>query len=92
MFGERALKTPLYGAGHCPEGIAEIEQAVCRLSFDDRYIIIQRWQRRRSYLELAKMIGVTRYRVFRLLKEAEAEVHRQLELVYDLQESVAPLK
>jgi hypothetical protein len=82
MFGERALKTPLYGVGHIPDGIAEMEKAVCRLDFDERYIIIQRWQRHRSYRELAKMVGVSTWRVSRLLKDAESEVHRQLEIVY----------
>jgi hypothetical protein len=86
MFGERALKTPLYGSGHIPDGIAEMERAVCLLSFDDRYLIIQRWQRRRTYGELAQLTGVTRYRVFRMLKDAESEVHRLLDLQY-LQQS-----
>lgn len=82
MFGERALKTPLYGVGHTPDGVAEMETAVCRLNFDERYIIIQRWQRRRSYRQLAKQVGVSTYRISHLLRDAESEVHRQLEIVY----------
>lgn len=82
MFGERALKTPLYGVGHIPDGIAEMEMAVCSLDFDERYLIIQRWQRHRSYRELAKMVGVSTWRVSRLLKDAESEVHRTLDMVY----------
>jgi hypothetical protein len=82
MFGERALKTPLYGVGHIPDGIAEMEQAVCRLEFTERYIIIQRWQRHRSYRQLASQVGVSTWRISRLLRDAESETHRQLELVY----------
>ena len=84
MFGERALKTPLYGVGHVPEGIAEMEAAVCRLEFDQRYIIIQKWQRHRNWTQLSKMVGVSSWRIRKLLQAAEAEVHRQLELVYGL--------
>jgi hypothetical protein len=88
MFGERALKTPLYGAGHIPDGIAEIEHAVCMLDFAERYIIIQRWCRHRSYRELALLVGVSVWRISGLLKDAETEVHRQLELVYDLRQAI----
>lgn len=79
MFGERALKTPLYGATHTPDDVAELERVVCQLEYTDRYIIIQRWQRHRSYRELANLVGVSTWRVSQLLKEAEAEVHRLLE-------------
>lgn len=82
MFGERALKTPLYGASHIPSEVAELERVVCQLEFTDRYIIIQRWQRHRSYRELARLIGVSTWRIGKLLKGAEAEVHRLLETPY----------
>lgn len=85
MFGERALKSPLYGIGHIPDGIAEMEQAVCRLNFPQRYLIVQRWQRHRSYRQLAKLVGVGVWRVSRLLKSAEEEVNIQLDVVYLLQ-------
>jgi hypothetical protein len=82
MFGERALKTPLFGLGHAPEGVLEMEQAVCQLTFEERDLIIQRWQRHRSFPQMARHIGCSRWVVARRLKEAESEVHRQLEDVY----------
>jgi hypothetical protein len=88
MFGERALKTPLYGATHMPDGIAEMEHAVCMLDFTDRYIIIQRWCRHRSYRQLAAQVGVSVWRISRLLKGAESELHRQFELIYDLRDAL----
>jgi hypothetical protein len=84
MFGERALKTPLYGKTHCPDGIAEMEHAVCMLSYDQRYLIVQYWCRRRTFGQLAEQVGVSRFRIHRMLKAAEAEVHRQYELVFEL--------
>lgn len=86
MFGERALKSALYGKTHMPDGIAEMEHAVCQLEYAQRYLIIQFWCRRKSWKELAQDIGVSRFRVRRLLKDAEAEVHRQYELVYEFRE------
>src|SRR5277367_4017194 len=92
MFGERALKTPLYGKTEMPADVGEMEHAVCMLSFDDRYLIVQWYCRRRDLTDLAKLIGVSRWRAMRLLKAAEAETHRQLEMVYELQSAVAYLK
>jgi hypothetical protein len=89
MFGERALKTPLYGAGHVPDGVAQMEHAVCMLDYPDRYLIIQRWCRHQSYRQLARSVGVSTWRVSRLLKQAESEVDRQLELIYDLRAALA---
>jgi DNA-directed RNA polymerase specialized sigma subunit len=79
MFGERALKTPLYGIDHAPADILEMEAAVCRLEFADRDIIIQRWQRRRTFRQMAEYLGVSRWTIGRRIRQAESEVHRQLE-------------
>ena len=92
MFRERALKMPLYGTGHCPDGVAEMEHAVCCLSFDQRYLIIQYWCRKRTFSQLAKQVGVSYFRVRQLLKAAESEVHRQYELVFDLQDALAGVR
>ena len=82
MFGERALKTPLYGVGHTPDGVAEMEMAVCRLTYDDRYLIIQKWQRNCTFTQIGKLMGYSRHIASRRLKNAEAEVDRQLNQVY----------
>src|SRR5271165_4275225 len=89
MFRERALKTPLYGAGHCPDGVAEMEHAVCMLDYDQRYLIIQYWCRKRTFRQLGQDVGVSTYRARQLLKAAESEVHRQYEMVYELQDLLA---
>jgi DNA-directed RNA polymerase specialized sigma24 family protein len=82
MFGERALKTPLFGVDHAPLDILRMELAVCRLEFDDRDIIIQRWQRKRSYREMGVSFGCSTWSINRRLRIAEAEVHRKLEDTY----------
>jgi Sigma-70, region 4 len=82
MFGERALKAPLFGVGHIPDGVWEMERAVCNLTYEDRDIIIQRWQRHRTYAQIALRLGCSRWTIGRRIKGAEAEVHRLLEDVY----------
>jgi hypothetical protein len=76
MFGERTLKTPLYGAHEAPPDIYRMELAVCALEPYGRILIIQRWQRRASYRQIAKTVGLSFKTVDRDLKYAEAEVHR----------------
>jgi len=82
MFGERALKTPLFGTGHIPDGVWEMEKAVCALTQEERDIIIQRWQRHRTYRYIAERLGYSRWTIGRRIRAAEAEVHRQLEQIY----------
>ena len=82
MFGERALKSPLFGFGHIPEGVIEIEIAVCLLSWDERQIIILRWQRHRSYRQLAKCLQCSTWNIGRRLRAAECEIDRQLDKIY----------
>lgn len=81
MFGERALKTPLYGVDHVPNDVLEMEVAVCRLDFEERDIIIARWQRHLSYRQIGKRLGLGFWKVGSRLRDAEAEVHRQYEQV-----------
>jgi hypothetical protein len=82
MLANRALKTPLYGIGHIPEGVMEMERAVCNLTYEDRDIIIQRWQRHKTYAQISERLGCSRWTIGRRIKEAESEVHRQLDAVY----------
>jgi DNA-directed RNA polymerase specialized sigma24 family protein len=79
MFGERALKTPLFGADHASPDVLEMEAAVCRLDFEQRDLIIARWQRHMSYRQIAKRIGQPFWSVGPKLRAAESEVHRLLE-------------
>src|SRR5216683_6242677 len=45
MFGERCLKTALFGIGHIPPDVLEVEWAVCRLEWELRFVLILRYQR-----------------------------------------------
>jgi hypothetical protein len=76
MFGERALKSPLYSSDYAPPDVYRMELTVCRLEPYDRGLIIQRWQRRASYREMAKFFHVSTYTVSRDLRVAESEVSR----------------
>jgi DNA-directed RNA polymerase specialized sigma24 family protein len=89
MFGERALKSPLYGKTHMPAEIAEIEHAVCRLEYADRYLIIQAYCRRKDFKEIGIDVGVSAWRAKRLLWRAEAQLQRQYEMLYEIKSLLA---
>lgn len=84
MFGERALKTPLFGIGHAPDGVLEMERAVCQLTYDERSVLVQRYQRRLSHRKLAVFLGCSVWETGRRIREAEESVHIELERVYGL--------
>ena len=77
MFGERALKSPLYGIGHIPEDVGKIEAIVCSLSWNDREILILRYQRRLSFREIGERISRAKSVAQDRLRSAENEVHRK---------------
>ena len=76
MFGERALKSPLFDANYAPPDVYRMECAVCSLEPYDRCLIIQRWQRRASYRQMGRMFHLSFKTIERDLKAAESEVHR----------------
>lgn len=78
MFGERALKTPLFGVGHLPADVARVEKAVCALNFFDRNIIILRYQRRLTFGQMGKRLECSRWTAKRMLRTAENETHHIL--------------
>lgn len=82
MFGERALKSPLFGIGHIPQDVALVEQCVCTLEWIDREILILRYQRRLSYAQMAMRIHRTKSTAIDRLEVAENEVHRRLQENY----------
>lgn len=79
MFGERALKTPLYAQDDGPPDLLETDQAVCRLERLERQILIERyqwrWQIRQSMLEHGWGCG----RYYRQLEQALYAVRNELE-------------
>ncbi len=82
FFGERALKSPVFLAGAAPDGVLEVEMAVCALDVEDRDLIIQRWQRHMTFEQIAERHGYSRMTAARKLKAAESEFHRQLDLIF----------
>lgn len=78
MFGERALKTPLFGPGHASPDILEMEAVVCKLEACDRELIILRWQRHLDFHQMGKRLRISRWTARRRLQDAESEVHRLL--------------
>lgn len=79
MFGERCLKSPLFGIGHIPEDVAKVEYAVCRLEWIDREILILRYQRRLTFVEMGVRISRSRWTARDRLRTAENEVHHELQ-------------
>ena len=55
MFGERALKTHLFGSGHIPSDVWLVEQAVCKIAWDHRNALILRYQRRLAFGLIARI-------------------------------------
>jgi hypothetical protein len=82
MFGERALKSPLYGIGHIPPDVARVEYCVCLLEWIDREILILRYQRRLSYAEMGERIHRVKSVAIDRLRVAENELHRRLHEKY----------
>lgn len=78
MFGERALKTPLFGIGHAPEDVLLVERVICSLCYEDRDALIQRYQRRKSWEQMAYRIGCDWRTAKRRTQQAEDEVHRKI--------------
>jgi len=78
MFGERALKSPLYGIGHAPADVLEVEAIICGLEFPDRDALIQRYQRRKTWEQMAYRIGCEWRTAKKRTQCAEDEVHRRL--------------
>ena len=78
MFGERALKTPLYGTDHIPPEVAIIEAAVCRLAWADRDILIMRYQRHLTFVKMGQRLGKSRWTAKSLLRRAEDAVQYEI--------------
>lgn len=78
MFGERALKSPLYGVGHAPADVLEVEGVICNLPFEDRVALIQRYQRKQTWEQIGERFGCDWRTAKKRTQMAEDEVHRNL--------------
>jgi hypothetical protein len=77
-FGNRALRSPLIGMGNVPPDVWRIEEAICRVPFEDRDVIIQRYQRRRTFRKIGRRMGLSKWAAMNRLKRAEVAVHHEL--------------
>jgi hypothetical protein len=77
-FGNRALRSPLIGLGNVPPDVWLIEEAICRVPYEDRDVIIQRYQRHRSFSKIGQRLGRSRWSAMKRLKRAEVAVHHEL--------------
>ena len=59
MFGERALKMPLFGSGHIPADVWQVEQAVCKIEWEYRHVLILRYQRHLTFGHICKQVGLS---------------------------------
>lgn len=78
MFGERALKTPLFGSGHIPPDVWAVEQAVCRIAWEHRSALILRYQRRLTFGLIASKMGCQTRTARARIRQAEHAVHHEL--------------
>lgn len=78
MFGERALKTPLFGSGHIPTSVWDIERAVCKIAWEHRNALILRYQRRLTFGHIASRMGCQTRTARARVRTAEHAVHHEL--------------
>lgn len=78
FFGERALKMPLFGIGHIPDDIMAAEQAVCRMDWFSRRVIILRYQRHLGFRALGVKLDCNWRTARKRLQQAEDEAHHEL--------------
>lgn len=78
MFGERALKTALFGIGYIPPDVLEVELVVCRLEWELRFVLILRYQRHLPWSRIGRVIDRDWRTARTRTQAAEAEVHHKL--------------
>jgi DNA-directed RNA polymerase specialized sigma24 family protein len=75
MFGERALRSPVYGGASMPPDIAKIDAAIGGLDFYSYEVIRKYYVDGLNYRRLAKHFQVKLWSVSRILRDAEKAVH-----------------
>ena len=79
MFGERALRTPLYASTEAPPDMLAVDQAVCRIELPERRLIIERYQWRVPWWLAARRNGWSKSKYYRTVEAAEWSVHVHLQ-------------
>jgi len=75
MFGERALKTPLFAVGYIPADVLDIENATKLIEPYERQLVIHKYQWRMSLKEIGERMGCTKWSARRKVEDAEYAVH-----------------
>ena len=75
------ITSSLYGSTHIPSEIAEVEAIICKLDYDLRDALIQRYQRKATWAEMADRMGRSWRTAKRMTQEAENIVHERLNAV-----------
>lgn len=78
MFGERALKSPLYGEENPDPGVMAVDAIVCRLEPKDRSIVIRKFQHRWTVREFMREYHWSFTRLKREEEQAIWAVHIEL--------------
>lgn len=78
MFGERALKTALFGIGYIPPDVIRVEWAVCQLQWELRFVLILRYQRHLPFARIGRVIDLDWRTARTRTQRAENEVHHKL--------------
>ena len=78
MFGERTLKTALFGIGYIPPDVLQVEWAVCQLQWELRFVLILRYQRHLPFARIGRVIDLDWRTARTRTQKAEAEVHHKL--------------
>lgn len=78
MFGERALKTPLYSAENPPPDVLAVEAAIGKIEFAQRSLLIEKYQLRMHWQEICNKWRWSKSSYFRNIEEAHAAVRKAL--------------
>ena len=81
MFGERALKSPLYAPTDAPGDVLAVDRSVARIDVPSRAIVIRRYQRDWRLTDFMQAYRWTKWRAREELELSIWAVHVQLTCV-----------
>lgn len=79
MFGERALKTPMYAVGDASPDVLEVDAAVRKIGCADRALLLARYQLRMHWKEICDKNRWSKSSYFRNIEEAHESVKKHLD-------------
>jgi hypothetical protein len=78
MFGERSLKTPLYGEDNPDPGVMAVDVAVCKLDATEKSLIIRKFQYNWNVRQFMKEYHWSVRRYYAELERAVWAIHVEL--------------